>query len=1440
VLEGRTLPATVTWTAPAGGAWETPTNWSTGSRPGPADDVVINNLNTGAVITHTNDQTFIHRLTTNITNAATLSVSGGSLTMLAPSSLDSHMILSFTGGSMGGPGTLDLNGVLQWSNGVFFGTGVTNARGGIVSTSGKDETDGHVLNNFGTATFGGTGFLDAFNGSVINNEPGAVFEVRNDQRFQSFTGPVANFNNMGTFRRLSSSGTANIDWIVNNTGTFDVQTGTVTLPFGGVSSGSFTVASGATLNFTGGYHNLTAASSVSGAGAVVFSGGTTEVRGTYNVTTSTSSTGGTVNFLGTITSVGSALTISGNATANFVGNSFSVGTLNLSGGTLLGVGTVTVTGTMNWTGGTMADTGATTLGSSGTLAISGGNGKTLDARTLNLTGGASATWIGPGGLAFFNGAVLNNRAGATFTVQTDTGLSTTGALSAFNNAGSFIQSNSTGTTTIGTPFFNSGTVNVQTGTLVLGLGGVSSGSFTAQVTATLNFAGGDHNLTAASTVGGGGTVMFSGGFTEVAGGYNVTGSTVITGGSVDYAGTITSVGTALTLGGFNNTVNFQGNSLSVGTFTLSSGTLYGIGDLAVTGLMTWTGGTMADTGSTTLTSSASLTISGTNFKVLDGRTLNITGGPTANSVWTGTGDLGLYNGAVINNMAAATFVVQNNQTFANSGVLGTFNNAGTFQKRVSTGTTTVNAVFNNSGTVDVQTGTLTLGVGGTTSGSLTVEIGTTLNLFGNVYYNFTAASSLGGAGTVVLAAGYSEVDGMYAVTGSTAITGGTTNFAGMVSSVGNTLTISGNTSANFVGNSFSVGTFNFSGGTLLGVGDIGVTGMMTWTGGTLADTGSTTLASGATLTISGSNGKALDGRTLNLTSGASAVWTGPGGIAFFNGAVLNNQAGATFTVQTDTGLSTSGALSAFNNAGSFIQSNSTGTTTIGTPFFNSGTVDVQTGTLSLALGGVSSGGFTAEVTATLAFSAGVHNLTAASSVNGGGTVVFSGGFTEVDGNYNVTGSTAITGGTVDFPGTITSVGTSLTLSGPSPVANFEGNSLSVIAFTFNGGTLVGVGDVAVTGQMTWTGGSMADTGSTTLAMGATLSISGNNFKVLDGRTLNLSSGVTTTFIGTGDFGLFDGAVINNQAGATFNVENNQAFTNSGDVGTINNAGTFRKLLSTGTTTIVAAFNNSGTTNVQTGALTLAVEGISTGSFTVAAGTGLTFAVYWYLLDTSSSVTGAGNVAFNQGPDSTVILGNYAITGATQVNINASVYFLANASTGSFTNAGTVIVGTGVTLAATGTYQQTGGTTYLTGATLTASAVNVLGGAVVASGDINGNVTNAGTFNLGNTFTPGALTIHGNYTQAASGVLNIKIGGLTAGTQFDQLNITGSASLNGTLNVGLIDGFFPNMGDNFAILTFASESGNFTTENGLILGGSPSRRFNPVFSATALTLQTVPN
>lgn len=91
---------------------------------------------------------------------------------------------------------------------------------------------------------------------------------------------------------------------------------------------------------------------------------------------------------------------------------------------------------------------------------------------------------------------------------------------------------------------------------------------------------------------------------------------------------------------------------------------------------------------------------------------------------------------------------------------------------------------------------------------------------------------------------------------------------------------------------------------------------------------------------------------------------------------------------------------------------------------------------------------------------------------------------------------------------------------------------------------------------------------------------------------------------------------------------------------------------------------------------------------------------------------------------------------------------------------------------------------------------------------NGGVTSPGG-------SPGILTLGPgkDYQQGAGGILRIELGGHNPGTQYDQLVVGGNASLTGTLDLTSINGFDPQLGDQFQILTCGSQTGQFSQING---------------------------
>ncbi|MFO0943020.1 MAG: hypothetical protein U0930_19965 [Pirellulales bacterium] len=153
----------------------------------------------------------------------------------------------------------------------------------------------------------------------------------------------------------------------------------------------------------------------------------------------------------------------------------------------------------------------------------------------------------------------------------------------------------------------------------------------------------------------------------------------------------------------------------------------------------------------------------------------------------------------------------------------------------------------------------------------------------------------------------------------------------------------------------------------------------------------------------------------------------------------------------------------------------------------------------------------------------------------------------------------------------------------------------------------------------------------------------------------------------------------------------------------------------------------------------------------------------------------------------------------------------------FSNIGTLTVEAGSSLNVPNTnpspnYTQTGGSTVLVGGSISAPLMTLSGGALTGTGTVTTNLTNSGG-TVGPGASPGKITINGNYTQGAAGTLSIDVGGTNAATpDFDQLTVTGTANLDGTLNVSAINDFLPSKGETFRFMTFASRTGDFSIKN----------------------------
>jgi T5SS/PEP-CTERM-associated repeat protein len=111
-----------------------------------------------------------------------------------------------------------------------------------------------------------------------------------------------------------------------------------------------------------------------------------------------------------------------------------------------------------------------------------------------------------------------------------------------------------------------------------------------------------------------------------------------------------------------------------------------------------------------------------------------------------------------------------------------------------------------------------------------------------------------------------------------------------------------------------------------------------------------------------------------------------------------------------------------------------------------------------------------------------------------------------------------------------------------------------------------------------------------------------------------------------------------------------------------------------------------------------------------------------------------------------------------------------------------------------------------------TAFNFNGGTLAVNSFTGDLVNNSGTLAVATSNTAGITSVNGNYTQGSKATLEVEIGGLIAGLEYDVFDVDGIASLAGLLDVDLLDlggGMFsPSLGDSFDILTAETINGQF--------------------------------
>ena len=555
--------------------------------------------------------------------------------------------LSLSGGTLGGTGLLTLVGprASSWTGGTMSGSGTTKVPAGVTfNLTGSNVKDFHtsrLWRNEGTVVWGGTGPIRTGTGAVLENV--GVFDVQTDANFNQDFGasPPAQIVNSGTFKKTAGVGAGDptdIGTPFDNDGTLLAQTGRISLNSGdGPNSSTGTYQVPASLEFGGGTHDLAPASSVTGAGTVLFTNGQVNVNGVYDLAT-TSVSGGTPAF-----EAASSLT----------------DVLNLSSGNLAGGGRLTMEGpaASSWTGGTMSGSGTTKVPAGVTFNLTGTNVKDFHSSRVWRNEG-TVVW-GGGAIRTGIGGVLENV--GVFDIQTDANFNVDfGAPAQILNTGTFKKTAGVGgaadPTDIGTPFDNDGTLLVQTGRVSLNGGdgpNVSSGVF--DVPASLEFSGSTYDLGSASSVTGPGSVFFTSGQTNISGAYDLA-TTSISGGTPVF----------LSLGPVTDVL------------TLSGGNLTGAGRLTMEGpaASSWTGGTISGAGTTRVGPAATFNILGTSVKDFhSNRVLRNEG----TIVWTGTGPIRTGIGASVENVGL--FDIQNDASFNQDfGGPSLFSNSGTLRR----------------------------------------------------------------------------------------------------------------------------------------------------------------------------------------------------------------------------------------------------------------------------------------------------------------------------------------------------------------------------------------------------------------------------------------------------------------------------------------------------------------------------------------------------------------------------------------------------------------------------------------------------------------------------------------------------------------------------------------------------------------------------------------
>lgn len=651
----------------------------------------------------------------------------------------------------------------------------------------------------------------------------------------------------------------------------------------------------------------------------------------------------------------------------------------------------------------------------------------------------------------------------------------------------------------------------------------------------------------------------------------------------------------------------------------------------------------------------------------------------------------------------------------------------------------------------------------------------------------------------------------------------------------------GNQIATFITNdAIGIAGLTGSGGFVKGgTGLLILTGANTYGGTTTINTGTLTLSNGAAIPNSSAVTIASAG-TLQLNGVNASI----GSLA---GAGAVNLSSNSLTAGADNGDATfSGSIT---GSGGSISKTGTGTWTLSGSNSFTGNSSISSGTLKLMGGSAiadsvnfnitgsgkleigesetifgvstgSSGGIILDsgATLTLANAGSVQSI-----VSGAGSLAKSGsGALTLSGTNTYTGATTVNAGLLIAQG-----GSALSDSARTTVAS--GATLDLTNASETVGSIAGAGTIQLGATTLTTGGD----DSSSVFSGTFASGTGRLVKTGAGAlTLSGTNSYTgTTTVSSGTLDLRGGNAIADASAVTVATGATLAITQSETIGSLTGSGNVTiaagQTLSIGNNTTSTAFSGAftgagGLQKIGASILTLSGTGGFTGPTQIADGE----------LDLASSTILSSSARLTV--DAILAVSADATVGSLDGGSSALISFgsgrtltvggdgTSTSFGGRFTNAGSLVkVGAG-TLTLTSTLSTYSGTTTVSAGKLlvdgtTASSVTTVasGGTLGGHGTV-GSVTvqSGGTLAPGN--SPGILNT-GNITLAAGSTTQIELNGTTLGTQYDQLNVTGTVALNGTLNVSL--GYTPTIGQQYMIVSNDGADAVTGTFSGVAEGGT---------------------